>query len=71
MWMFIFNILTGMDNEDVDTAAAIRNIEMEGEAPAMGQAGPINTTDMYAFDMEKPGLYHSLYSLNQCIHIWV
>ena len=46
----------------MDTAAAIRNIEMEGEAPAMGQAGPINTTDMYAFDMEKPGLYHILSS---------
>ena len=45
-----------MDNEDVDTAAAIRNMEMTGEPPELGKVGPINTTDMYVFDLEKPGM---------------
>jgi hypothetical protein len=42
---------------DVDTEAAIRHIDMEGDQPTLGQAGPADTNIAYnSMDFEtKPG----------------
>ena len=46
---------SGLENEDVATAAAIRHIEMDGEPAELGKAIPIDTMMMYGMDMDKQG----------------
>ncbi|KAL4233395.1 Coiled-coil domain-containing protein 81 [Mactra antiquata] len=38
--------MEGEDNMDVNTDAAIRHIEMQGDVPELGQAGPMDTLKM-------------------------
>ena len=51
----LFHIFSGVENEDVDTAAAIRHIEMDGEPAELGRVGPMDTTAMYGMDLDQPG----------------
>jgi hypothetical protein len=55
--MTLLFYVSGDIDMDVDTEAAIRHIEMQGDAPELGQAGPVNTYQtLYGMDTEpKPG----------------
>ncbi|XP_052241706.1 coiled-coil domain-containing protein 81-like isoform X6 [Dreissena polymorpha] len=44
--------MDGPDNNDVDTDAAIRHIEMGGDEPILGQAGPVDTLKSLNMDTE-------------------
>lgn len=46
--------MEGMENEDVGTAAAIRHIEMGADPPVLGRVEPIDATQMYGMDLDKP-----------------
>lgn len=53
----IIYVCKGVDNLDVDTDAAIRHIEMQGDEPVLGQVGPLDTLKMLDTE-QKPGEYY-------------